>query len=163
MPHIRTLVIAANAALSIVLAVPFTALAQAQETTPSSPLYNAFGAREGIKRLTDDFVQRVTTDARIADKFKQSNLKRLREKLEEQFCQVMGGPCVYTGDSMKIVHEPMGIHMADFNALVEDLQLSMDSQGIAFADQNAFLALLAPMYKDMVKSKIDAQNKGITK
>ncbi len=156
MPRIRTLVIAANAALSIALAVPLAAQAQAQ-ATPSPHLYDAFGAREGIKRLTDDFVQRITTDVRIADKFKDSNLKRLREKLEEQFCQIMGGPCVYSGDSMKEVHAGMGIHMADFNAVVEDLQLAMDSQGIAFADQNALLALLAPMYKDMVKSKIDAK------
>jgi hemoglobin len=158
MHRFRKLVIAADAVLSIALAVPFAAQAQALATvTPTPHLYNAFGAREGIKRLTDDFVQRITTNPKIADKFKDSNLKRLREKLEEQFCQIMGGPCVYTGDSMKVVHAGMGIHMADFNALVEDLQLSMDSQGIAFADQNALLALLAPMYKDMVKSKIDAK------
>lgn len=124
-----------------------TPLAQAQSASPA--LYESFGKGEGVKRLVDDFVTRVTTDARISAMFKDTNLKRLREKLEEQFCSVMGGGCTYTGDDMKEVHKSLGIHMADFNALVEDLQAAMDQQGIPFSQQNALLAQLAPMYKDI--------------
>lgn len=122
-------------------------VAQAQSTEPT--LYEAFGKSEGVKRLVDDFVTRLVGDTRINSMFKDTNLKRLREKLEEQFCSVMGGGCTYTGDDMKEVHKPLNIHMADFNALVEDLQTAMDHQGIPFRQQNALLALLAPMYKDV--------------
>lgn len=122
--------------------------ALAQGGSPS--LYESFGRAEGVRQLVDDFVKRLTADARIAPMFKDTNLRRLREKLEEQFCQVMGGGCTYTGDDMKEVHKSLGIHMADFNALVEDLQSSMDQQGIAFSQQNALLSLLAPMYRDVL-------------
>jgi hemoglobin len=40
--------------------------------------------------------------------------------------------------------------VADFNALVEDLQLAMDDSEIPFATQNRLLAILAPMERDIV-------------
>lgn len=132
-------------AAACLLAAP---LAQAQQAA-SPTLYEAFGKSEGVKRLVDDFVTRVVGDTRINAMFKDTNLKRLREKLEEQFCSVMGGGCTYTGDDMKEVHKGLNVHMADFNALVEDLQVAMDYQGIPFTQQNALLALLAPMYRDV--------------
>ncbi len=120
-------------------------------SAPAS-LYDAFGQQEGIRRLADNFVQRVSTDTRTAPFFKESNLKRVREKIAEQLCVVTGGGCVYTGDSMVEVHKGQGIQVADFNAVVEILQDAMTQQGIAFQDQNKLLAKLAPMYRDMVES-----------
>ena len=37
--------------------------------------------------------------------------------------------------------------------LVEQLQASMAAKGIAFADQNRMLALLAPMHRDIVSTR----------
>ncbi len=125
---------------------------QALPDAAPAPLYVAFGQQDGIRRLADDFVRRLSTDARTAPFFKESNLKRVREKIAEQLCQVVGGGCVYTGDSMKEVHKGQGIQKSDFNAVVEILQDTMDQQGIAFQDQNKLLAKLAPMYRDMVES-----------
>jgi hemoglobin len=51
---------------------------------------------------------------------------------------------------MKVVHAEMDISKADFNALVEVLQHSMDAKGIPFSVQNRMLAKLAPMHRDMV-------------
>lgn len=116
---------------------------------PTLSLYQALGEQHGIRTLSDDFVQRMSTDARVASIFKDSNLKRVKEKIAEQLCQVSGGPCVYSGDSMKEVHQGLGIKMANFNAVVEILQDAMDQQGIRFQEQNKLLALLAPMYRDM--------------
>jgi hemoglobin len=44
----------------------------------------------------------------------------------------------------------MDINKGHFNALVEVLQVSMDAQGIPFAQQNRLLALLAPMHRDVI-------------
>ena len=44
----------------------------------------------------------------------------------------------------------MDITKAHFNALVEVLQAAMAAQGIAFAQQNRLLALLAPMHRDII-------------
>jgi hemoglobin len=124
--------------------------AHAAQDAPDG-LYEAFGKQAGIVQLTDDFVNRLTKDSRISAMFKDSNIRRVKEKIAEQLCVVTGGPCTYTGDSMAEVHGRMGVKMKDFNALVEDLQDAMGARQIAFADQNRLLALLAPMYRDMVK------------
>ena len=120
-------------------------------TGGGATLYEVLGKEPGIAALTDDFVNRLTTDPRIAAMFKDSNIRRIKEKIAEQVCVLSGGPCTYTGDSMAEVHARMGVQMKDFNALVEDLQDAMQRRNIPFADQNRLLALLAPMYRDMVK------------
>ena len=141
----------ALAALSLALGFPPVHASQEGAGMSQTGLYEAFGKKEGLVRLTEDFVNRLTSDPRTADFFKESNIRRVKEKIAEQLCVVTGGPCTYTGDSMAEVHKGMGVKMKDFNAVVEDLQDVMHNHHIAFADQNRLLALLAPMYRDMVK------------
>jgi hemoglobin len=47
-------------------------------------------------------------------------------------------------------HRDLEIRRADFNALVEVLQEAMDARGIPFATQNALLARLAPLHREIV-------------
>lgn len=146
----------AHLAALILSATMLTAHGQTQSAPTAvpapAPLYDALGQHDGIRRLSDDFVQRLSTDTRTAAFFKDSKLKRVQEKIAEQLCQVAGGGCVYTGDSMAEVHKGQGIQMADFNAVVEILQDAMTQQGIPFREQNQLLAKLAPMYRDMVEA-----------
>lgn len=120
------------------------------QTPPDDALYQAFGGKPGIAKLMDDFVPRLYADPRIGAFFKDTNQKHLKGQLTDQLCQVAGGPCRYNGPDMKTAHEQMGVSRAHFNALVEQLQLAMDAQGIPFAVQNRMLARLAPMHRDIV-------------
>ena len=47
-------------------------------------------------------------------------------------------------------HADLGIQAADMGALVENLQIAMSDEGVAFPAQNRFLAKLAPMRRDVV-------------
>jgi hemoglobin len=51
---------------------------------------------------------------------------------------------------MKTVHERMGVDTRQFNALAEDLQISLAENGVANSTQNRLIALLAPMKRDVV-------------
>ncbi|KPP82375.1 MAG: hemoglobin [Oceanicaulis sp. HLUCCA04] len=113
-------------------------------------VFEAFGGIEGIDRIVDDMVERITVDPRLADIFRASDFVRLRRTLKEQFCYLLGGPCDYTGMPMRSSHADHGITTAEFNALVENLQLAMDAEGVPFRMQNRLLALLAPMQRDIV-------------
>jgi hemoglobin len=113
-------------------------------------LYRHFGERAGIAALMDDFVQRLKADPRIGAQFKDSSARHLARQLTDQVCVVTGGPCVYEGEPMDKSHRELGITMADFNALVEVLQAAMAARGIGFAHQNALLARLAPMHREIV-------------
>ncbi|MBU1289470.1 MAG: group 1 truncated hemoglobin, partial [Alphaproteobacteria bacterium] len=100
--------------------------------------------------IVDDLVDRVIVDPRIEGIFRASDLVRLRRTLKEQFCYLLGGPCDYTGRDMVEAHKDQGITMREFNALVESLQLAMDTEGVPFAMQNRLIAKLAPMQRDVV-------------
>lgn len=136
-------------------AMLFAAAAQAQSHyVPRIPaddsLFQAFGGQPGLKRLMDDFMDRLLADARMKPFFQDVDQKHVKEELVLQFCEVAGGPCRRSGPDMKKAHDAMDISKADFNALVEVLQQAMDAQGIAFSAQNRMLAQLAPMHREII-------------
>ena len=113
-------------------------------------ILRAFHGKEGIDRMTDDFVDRLVADPRIGARFRNANLVRLRLELKHQFCYVAGGPCTYDGKTMTAAHAGMNLTNRDFNALVEDLQHAMDKERVPFTAQNQFLAKFAPMQHPIV-------------
>ena len=127
------------------------AAAAGAQTAPADPaLFRTFGEKPGLVKLMDDFMLRLEADPRTGPHFKDTNKKRIKEQLVDQFCQVTGGPCVYQGADMKASHAGLDINKRDFNALVEVLQQAMDAQGIAFSAQNQLLAQLAHMHRDII-------------
>ena len=136
--------------LTTVVALSVAVFSSAAQT-PDDSVYQAFGGQAGITRLMDDFVGRLVVDPRIGSFFKDTKLSRLKEKLAEQLCVAGGGPCTYTGDSMVESHRGQGVGKADFNALVEVLQDSMNAAGIPFSAQNQMLARLAPTHRDIIE------------
>jgi hemoglobin len=132
-----------------VICLPFllvsTTALPAQDT-----LFDDMGGRAGINRLVDASVDSYLADPRIKDIFSESNIDRIRAELKDQFCVIADGPCRYTGHSMVATHKGLHLTDANFNALVEDLQMAMDSCNIPFATQNRFLARLAPMEHQVV-------------
>jgi hemoglobin len=113
-------------------------------------LFAAFHGPEGISRIVDDLVEHVQRDSRLTEIFKASDFVRLRRTLKEQFCYILNGGCSYTGRDMKSVHADHGVTTAEFNALVEVLQIAMTREGVAFSAQNRLLAKLAPMKRNTV-------------
>lgn len=121
---------------------------------PARPgLYEQFGGQAGVEALVEEFLARLLEDERINAQFAEVDLLNLNDRLVEQFCVELGGPCTYTGRSMAESHEGLGITEADFNALVEALLDAMQARGIPRAAQNALLARLAPMHRDIVSPR----------
>jgi len=120
------------------------------EPLSSAATLEAFGGVPGIERVVDRLIENIQADERIEGIFRASDWVRLRRTLSEQFCYLLNGPCDYTGRDMESVHADHGITTAEFNALVENLQLAMDAEGVPFRAQNRLLARLAPMHRDVV-------------
>jgi hemoglobin len=135
--------------LAAILVMLATVLpAHAQKTDDS--LYRDLGGLDVLTKVVDDTLALALADARIKDTFKETDMKRLAKLITEQFCELSGGPCKYSGDPMKEVHQGLGLSNMQFNALVEDLQAAMDKSGIPSRTQNKLLALLAPMQRTVV-------------
>ena len=125
-------------------------LAGCTANPPRAGLYEQFGGQAGLEALVEEFLVRLLEDERINAQFAETDLVNLNDRLVEQFCVELGGPCTYTGRDMAQSHAGLGITEADFNALVEDLQDAMDARGIPFRAQNQLLRRLAPMHRDIV-------------
>ncbi|GAB2492669.1 group I truncated hemoglobin [Arenimonas alkanexedens] len=134
--------------LAIALILLLAACATAAPPRPA--LYEQFGGRAGIEALVEELLVRILDDARINAAFAETDIVNFNDRLVEQICVEVGGPCVYTGRSMAESHAGLGVTEADFNALVEDLQAAMDARGIPFRAQNQLLRRLAPMHRDIV-------------
>ncbi len=133
-------------------ALTLAGLGQAQTPSPThdDALYQSLGAKAGIRKFTHRFLTIVLADPRIQSKFEDADIERLEGLLAEQFCDLSGGPCRYSGKDMKSAHRDKGINTAQFNALAEDLQVAMEEAGVSSAASNQLVAKLAPMYKDVV-------------
>jgi hemoglobin len=114
-------------------------------------MWKAFHEQAGVTRIVDRLIDASVADPKIGDIFKGHEVPKLKKLLVEQFCYLLNGPCTYSGRDMKTAHKDMGLQMADFNRLVELLQVAMDQEHIAFRDQNRFLAKLAPMERTTVE------------
>lgn len=119
-------------------------------------LYQTFGGHDGVTRIVDDLFVNVDADTRLTGIFDPAKRTHTKAMLVEQFCQILGGGCTYSGKSMAEAHKDLGIQAADFNALVEDLQKAMDTNKVPFSAQNKLLAALAPQHRDVVSGPAKA-------
>ena len=122
-------------------------LAQADSTT----LYVRLGGDKGVTQIANELIDRVAADPRIGSSFKDSNLRRVKDKLAEQLCEISDGPCKYSGDSMRESHAGHHIREADFYGMVEYLKAILLDHHVALRETNELLRRLAPMKRDIVE------------
>jgi hemoglobin len=113
-------------------------------------LYADLGGDKGLTKIVAGAIKRWEQNPALAEAFKNADTERLEKMLVLQFCSITGGGCKYDGGDMKTVHERMGVDTRQFNALAEDLQISLAENGVANSTQNRLIALLAPMKRDVV-------------
>lgn len=125
-----------------------------QPATTAS-LYDRLGKLDAIKAVVKDFVEeQVGKDSRINAKFfSNADLPKLQEHLVNQICEATGGPCKYTGRTMKEAHAGMGVDEAAWGALVEDLKKSLAKFNVPQAEQDELIGALAGMHDDIVEKK----------
>ena len=143
--------------LSLVVVIAGSTRLVAQDSATQS-LYDRLGGKAAIVKVVDDFVSNCAADARINSFFAVTakdpkRMAAFKTNLVDQICEASGGPCKYTGKDMKTAHAGMGITNTHFNALVEDLQKTLNTFKVAEADQKALLAVLEPMRAQIVERK----------
>jgi hemoglobin len=121
-----------------------------QDGNGEKSLYDRLGGKPVITAVVDDFIGNVAGDTRINQRFATADIPRLKTMLVNQICEASGGPCKYTGASMKDAHRGMKITDAEFNALVEDLVKSLDKFKVPAQEKGELLAALGSMKSDIV-------------
>ncbi|MDX2102777.1 MAG: group 1 truncated hemoglobin [Alphaproteobacteria bacterium] len=144
--------------LAALLLAPVPSLAQAPTAQPTEryakvddpAVLESFGGVEGLRRFMELFEAELAVHPQTKPFFGGRDNTRVKQQLVDQFCDILGGGCVYRGQTMRDSHRGMGVSMAAFIGLVEAFQRAADRHGVPFRYQNKLLSVLAPMYRDIV-------------
>jgi truncated hemoglobin YjbI len=85
-------------------------------------LSERLGGPDAITAVVDAFVARAAGDDRINSKFGRTNIPHLKKNFADQVCEATGGPCAYTGRSMREAHDAMRVTAGEFDAFIQDLR-----------------------------------------
>lgn len=140
---------ATTALLASVIGFGIGTAAAASDPAATS-LYARMGGEPVVVAVVSETIDQVTADPKLRRSFKGSNIKRIKRLLAEQICDLAGGGCVYSGDSMREVHANHHITESEFYGLVAILRSTMRRHHVALRERNELLALLAPMKRDVV-------------
>ena len=138
-----------NNTLGTFLATVLLFLAGAVQAEPT--LYEQIGGEPVLRKTVEEFVVIMEKDDRINFAFGNTDITKFKQLLFEQLCNITGGPCQYTGRTMKESHEKMEVDNVMFNALAEDVYIAFDRAGVPYRLQNKVMAIFAPMQRDIVK------------
>jgi hemoglobin len=131
------------------IATSLLGLASVAQAEPT--LYEQIGGEPVLRKTVEEFMIIMEKDDRINFSFGNTDTAKFKQLLFEQLCNITGGPCEYTGRTMKESHEKLDINNTMFNALAEDVYLAFDRAGVPYRLQNKVMAIFAPMQRDIVK------------
>jgi hemoglobin len=127
-----------------------TAMARPAAGDAAASLFTRLGGMDAIRGVVHDFAGRVGADERINAFFRGVDIPNFERLLSEQVCVASGGPCQYTGRSMRAAHEGMNLTDAHFSALVEDLVAALDHFNVPSREKGDLLSTLAALKPDIV-------------
>ncbi len=133
----------------LLLACGLQACAPQRVLAPET-LYERLGSLPAIEAVTSDLVDRIVVDPRIERHFRQTNRAKFKRWLADFICVETGGPCHYTGRPMRAGHRDMAIGTADFQALMDNVEQTLDRFQVPARERAELLALLASQRDDIV-------------
>ncbi len=139
--------------LAFIVSIVFLVAACGGKATPAASqksLYERLGGTEGITAVVEEFVATTGSDPRISVFFTNADLPRLKKLMVEQICAATGGPCTYTGKTMKESHANMHVKQPDFDAFIDDLTRTLDKTHVKDPEKTEVLTAFRGMQGDVV-------------
>jgi hemoglobin len=128
---------------------------QAPAAVPPS-LYERLGGINNIALVVDDVIERSYVDPvlaanpRIHEAHKRFPKAVYKYNATALACQVMGGPQVYTGRSLKEAHQHLKVNEAEWQALIRIFRDSMNSFKVPAKEQDEIIAIIESTKGDIV-------------
>lgn len=142
-------------ALVIALAAAMTS-AQSSPETESRTLYQRLGGLAPISVVVSDFIDLLVTDPQInrnpavaaaRDRVPASYLKF---QVTAQVCEVTGGPCKYTGRSMKEAHAHLDITQGEWQRMITLLKQVLAKHQVPAQESRGLLEIVNSTKPDIV-------------
>ena len=120
------------------------------------PLYDRLGGVYSIATVVDDFIERLlvnnTLNANPAIAEARSRVPKagLKFHVTALVCGATGGPCKYTGRSMKESHQQLNITEGQWQAMVADFRKTLDNFKVPAKEQQELIAIVDSTKTDIV-------------
>ena len=124
-------------------------------TTPNS-LYERLGGVYAIAAVVDDFIDRImvnpllNANPKVDEAHHRVSKAGFKYLVTEMVCWATGGPQKYTGKTMKVSHEHLGITEPEWQAFLKDFQATLDKFQVPQAEQQELFAIVASTKADIV-------------
>ena len=127
------------------------------ETPAAAPsLYDRLGGVYAIAAVVDDFIERLlvnktlNANPRINEARARVPKQGLKYHVTAFVCHATGGPCGYTGRSMKQSHAHLNITEKEWRAMVTDFRKTLDKFKVPRKEQDELVALVGTTKPDIV-------------
>jgi hemoglobin len=143
-------------ALTAIVTVTAAYSAAAQATQPS--LYDRLGGVYSIAAVIDDFIERLLVNATLNANPAINEARARVPKAGLKFhvtalvCEVTGGPCKYTGRTMKESHKHLNITAAEWAAMVADFKATLNKFKVPPREQQELITIVESTRNDIVRS-----------
>jgi hemoglobin len=128
----------------------------AQQTASGKSLYERLGGMTGITVVVDDFIDRLVIDhmLNMNPQIKEARARvpapYLKYHVSALVCQVTGGPCAYTGRTMKSSHAHLNITPAEWDWMVGVFKDVLADHAVPAGEQDELLAIVSSTRTDIV-------------
>jgi len=127
-----------------------------KKDSKKASLYDRIGGSEAVGKIFDEVGGRMAKDPLLAKFFEgqsQEALMAQRKQTIDFLCHEMGGPCPYTGRTVKQAHGPLAINEAQWRAFVKHLSDTLDNQKVGDREKSEMLAMVKKFKADVVTNK----------
>jgi hemoglobin len=139
---------------AIVMVMSVSAFAQPKADQMQKSLYQRLGGYDALAAVSDDFIDRLGKSkslSRFVVGLSVDSKKKLRQHLVDFLCNATGGPCIYLGRDMKLVHTGLGITEADWKESVDALVATLDKFKVPATEKGDVLSAVSSLKKDIVE------------
>jgi hemoglobin len=148
----------------IVLTVALTVAAPTfAHQSPAKSLFDRLGGVYNIATVVDDFIERLlvndTLNANPAINQARARVSKagLKFQVTALVCEVTGGPCKYTGRTMKDAHSRLDINETQWQAMLADFTKSLNNFKVPAKEQQELVAIVESTKGDIVRSSRGAR------
>lgn len=130
----------------------------AAEEKAEKTLYERLGGVYAIASVVNDFIDLLyvndvlNANPAIKEARERVPLPGLKYRVTSMVCQATGGPCTYTGRSMKEAHQHLNITESEWQAMLVDFQRVLNNYQVPQREQNELTAIVESTKKDIVIS-----------
>jgi hemoglobin len=149
--------ISSPSSIGLWLIVTASVAPPASAQTAATSLYERLGGVYSIATVVDDFIERLlvndTLNANPAIKEARARVPKagLKFQVTALVCEVAGGPCKYTGRTMKDSHATLHINEAQWQAMLVEFRRTLDTFKVPSREQEELVTIVGTTKKDIVQ------------